>query len=64
VIKEHQKGFDSLIIPVSWQLWLQRNACVFRSGSMSVVVLVQAIWSECALWGHAKIISWLLIADE
>jgi hypothetical protein len=64
VIKDRQKCFDSLIILVIWQLWLQRNARVFHSSCLSVAVLAQAIWSECVVWGRAKIISGSLIAGE
>jgi hypothetical protein len=56
VVKDRRRGFDSLIILVTWQIWLQQNARVFNSGSSPVSSVVQAIWSECALWGRAKLI--------
>jgi hypothetical protein len=64
VIKQRLKGFDSLIVLVIWHLWLQRNSRVFHSGSMIVATLVQAIWSECVVWGRARIITGSLIAGE
>jgi hypothetical protein len=63
VIKDRRKCFDSLIILVIWQLWLQRNASVSFwlpvRGCASTSYLVRV----CCL-GHAKIISESLIAGE
>jgi hypothetical protein len=36
---KEKKGFDSLVILVSWRLWRQRNARVFQNASNQFSVM-------------------------
>jgi hypothetical protein len=44
VSRQHRKAFDSLVVLVVWNLWLQRNGRVFRTGSLVALALVQVIF--------------------
>ncbi|WVZ71060.1 hypothetical protein U9M48_019686, partial [Paspalum notatum var. saurae] len=46
--KDLRKGFNTLVIFVTWILWKHRNACVFDS----VQPQAQAVLSQVATEGH------------
>jgi hypothetical protein len=46
--KDLRKGFNTLVILVTWILWKHRNACVFDS----VQPQAQAVLSQVAAEGH------------
>jgi hypothetical protein len=48
-----RKGFNSLVILVSWRLWKQRNTCVFDGVSPSIRSMLQEIHEDVKLWGMA-----------
>jgi hypothetical protein len=50
VPKELKKGFNSLSILVSWELWKHRNRCVFDGARPDLVVALQDVPSEGVLW--------------
>jgi hypothetical protein len=53
-----RKGFDSLFALVSWHIWKERNARVFRGAVESVQQLLVAIRREAQSWmdaGAAKL---------
>jgi hypothetical protein len=48
-----EKGFEtfnSLIILVAWEIWKQRNSCVFEEARPNVQVVQQTVADECGLW--------------
>jgi hypothetical protein len=53
VPKDLEKGLNSLIILVTWEIWKHRNSCVFKGARPSVQVLLQQVSSECVLWCSA-----------
>jgi hypothetical protein len=58
VPKARRKALDSLVILVSWRLWLQQNARVFSLSSLSASSLVGLIWEEALWWTRAGLIVW------
>lgn len=50
---KRRKSLGSLIMLVSWELWLERNARVFRNFSSLPSVVVAKIKGEAALWSLA-----------
>jgi hypothetical protein len=44
VPKAHYKAFESLVILATWCLWLECNARVFSSSSLSASSLITSIW--------------------
>jgi hypothetical protein len=48
-----RKGFNSLVILVSWRLWKQRNACVFDGVPPSIRNILQEIHEDVKLWRMA-----------
>jgi hypothetical protein len=46
----YKKGFNSLIMQVTWRLWKHRNACVFEEASPSTSRILQAIEENAKLW--------------
>ena len=43
----------SLMMLISWEIWKERNARVFRNTAVPVGVLVAKIKEECSLWSLA-----------
>lgn len=53
VPKDLRKGFEnfnSLTILVAWEIWKQRNSCVFEEVRPNVQVVQQTVADECGLW--------------
>ncbi|WVZ79973.1 hypothetical protein U9M48_027494 [Paspalum notatum var. saurae] len=48
--KEGRKGFNSLVILVSWELWKHRNACVFKKLRPDAQVVYRSVVAEGHLW--------------
>jgi hypothetical protein len=42
-VEEKKVVFDSLMVLVAWNLWLERNACVFEGVSATAVSLVDRV---------------------
>lgn len=57
--KTLRKGFDSVVILISWSLWKQRNARMFHNGEQqhSVICLVSKIIDELWDWNVAGMVS-------
>jgi hypothetical protein len=53
VPNSQRKGFNSLVILVSWRFWKQRNACVFDGVLPSIRNILQEIHEDVKLWGMA-----------
>ncbi|KAJ1283975.1 hypothetical protein BS78_03G168900 [Paspalum vaginatum] len=53
VSKENKKGFNTLIILVTWELWIHRNACVFEGARPCVQAVLQAVSASSTLWCFA-----------
>lgn len=53
---EHKKGIKTMIMMISWELWKERNACVFRAKIPGVSDVIAAIRSNMEQWrlGGAK----------
>lgn len=57
-LPEHlHKGFDSLVLLFSWQLWKERNSRVFDCSLSSVSVVLGSILQEGHLWSTAGVAS-------
>ncbi|WVZ53725.1 hypothetical protein U9M48_004630 [Paspalum notatum var. saurae] len=48
-----RKGFNSLVILVSWELWKHRNACVFEGARPHLQLVLTTVASEGLLWCRA-----------
>ena len=44
------KGMASLLMLISWELWKERNARVFRNVSAPTMILVEKIMDEATMW--------------
>ncbi|WVZ58587.1 hypothetical protein U9M48_008845, partial [Paspalum notatum var. saurae] len=53
VLKEERKGFNTLFILVTWELWKFRNSCVFEGCQPCVQRVIQRIEEEGLLWCKA-----------
>jgi hypothetical protein len=47
---ERRRGFDALVLLVSWELWKERNARIFRNEAKSMVAIAKHIKEEGELW--------------
>ena len=47
------KGMASLLMLISWELWKERNARVFRNTSTPSMIIVDRILDEASLWVSA-----------
>uniref|UniRef100_A0ACD6AK31 Uncharacterized protein n=1 Tax=Avena sativa TaxID=4498 RepID=A0ACD6AK31_AVESA len=61
----HRKALASLTMLVSWELWKERNARVFRGHSVTVDMMVTKIKNEARLWcfAGAKALSSLIFCE-
>ena len=50
VPSQSRKGFNSLVVLVSWWIWKHRNGCVFEGTSPRFDVIMQDIREEAKLW--------------
>lgn len=50
---EKRKGFNTLVILVSWSIWKQRNRCVFDNAQPAVSHILLVIAEEATLWRMA-----------
>lgn len=48
--KELQKGLNTLVFLVAWEIWKHRNACTFESSAPDASVVLQNIANEGSLW--------------
>jgi hypothetical protein len=48
--KELRKGFNSVVVLVSWELWKHRNACFFDRVRPDAHVVVQSVAADGHLW--------------
>jgi hypothetical protein len=53
VPKSKKKSFNSIVSLVAWQIWKQRNACVFDEAFPNINTILQNI-QEANLWGLAR----------
>jgi hypothetical protein len=51
--KELQKGLNTLVFLVAWDIWKHRNACIFEGSAPDVSVVLQNIANEGSLWCEA-----------
>ena len=51
--KVDRRGFDSLVILVSWLLWKERNGRTFDRRVRTVDDLVLRVCDEVVAWSHA-----------
>uniref|UniRef100_K3XSL4 DUF4220 domain-containing protein n=1 Tax=Setaria italica TaxID=4555 RepID=K3XSL4_SETIT len=54
VDKADRKTFDSMVLLISWCIWLERNCWTFNSTEKNVVQLIQTIIDEASLWVAAR----------
>ena len=50
----NRKAMASLAMLVSWEIWLERNARVFRNKSSTSIMLIEKIKNEAAMWCLAR----------
>jgi hypothetical protein len=50
---EKSRGFDALVLLVSWELWKERNARIFRNEVRSLLTITNQIKEEGELWIQA-----------
>jgi hypothetical protein len=55
VPKSDRKGFNSLVMLVSWCLWKHHNACVFERSNPSIAKVFQVIRDEVVAWRLAEV---------
>jgi hypothetical protein len=48
-----KKAMKSLVMLVSWEIWKERNARVFRSGVSTLNMVVSKVKEEVTLWSVA-----------
>jgi hypothetical protein len=53
VPKAEQKGLNSLIILVAWEVWMHCNSCVFENATPSIQEVLRAVSTEGNLWCSA-----------
>jgi hypothetical protein len=46
----NRKGIASLTLLVTWEVWSERNARIFRNKSATSFVVIEKIRKEAALW--------------
>ncbi|KAF7055568.1 hypothetical protein CFC21_063086 [Triticum aestivum] len=47
------KALASLTMLISWEVWLERNARVFRNSATPCMVIISKIKQEVSLWALA-----------
>jgi hypothetical protein len=45
-----RRGFDSLVLLVSWEVWKERNARIFRNEVSTTAVIAKRIHDEGSQW--------------
>jgi hypothetical protein len=50
---EKRQGFDALVLLVSWEVWKERNARIFRNEVSTVATIAKRIHDEGSLWIEA-----------
>ncbi|KAF8756308.1 hypothetical protein HU200_011130 [Digitaria exilis] len=50
ILKQHKKGFNSLVILGAWILWKHRNACVFDESAPNLQSAILAFRDELHVW--------------
>ena len=50
---EARKALASLAMLVAWDVWNERNSCVFRNKSTTTTLLVEKIKEEATMWCFA-----------
>ena len=50
VCSPSRKGMASLLMLISWELWKERNARIFRNVSTPSMIIVDKILEEARLW--------------
>lgn len=53
LIKEHRKGFNTLVMLVAWETWKHSNKCVFDGVAPRTQVMLTEIKQEAQLWAKA-----------
>uniref|UniRef100_A0A0A9CFC2 Reverse transcriptase zinc-binding domain-containing protein n=1 Tax=Arundo donax TaxID=35708 RepID=A0A0A9CFC2_ARUDO len=55
IVEPHRrKGFNSLVMLMSWMIWKHRNQCVFEGQNPNVTAMLDQIRDEAALWRAAE----------
>jgi hypothetical protein len=57
VTKARRKSFDSLVVLITWSLWLERNSRVFRGTAEPVLRILDSILAKGKLWCNAKLVA-------
>ncbi|KAF8694470.1 hypothetical protein HU200_038214 [Digitaria exilis] len=52
--KESRKAFDSMVVLVTWSIWLERNARTFNRQERTAMQLVEHIMEEANIWPEAR----------
>jgi hypothetical protein len=53
VPKSKNKGFNSIVSSVAWQIWKHMNDDVFNEASPNINTIMLSIQEEAKLWGLA-----------
>lgn len=52
--KESRKSFDSIMVLIVWNLWLERNTSTFNNKERTVMQVLAHILTEAAVWSQAR----------
>ncbi|TVU49279.1 hypothetical protein EJB05_00585, partial [Eragrostis curvula] len=55
VPKEKKRGFNTLVMLVSWAIWKRRNRCIFDGASPQPGAIISDIAEEASLWRMAGV---------
>ena len=47
---EHRKGTKTMIALISWHIWLEKNACIFRGKQADARHIIKACQSDMEQW--------------
>jgi hypothetical protein len=56
VPKSRRKAFDSAVLLVAWNLWLQRNDRVIGHGALPAPLFVDTLQASIGQWCRAKLV--------
>ncbi|KAF8733028.1 hypothetical protein HU200_015386 [Digitaria exilis] len=54
VHKDSRKLFDSMVVLIAWNIWLERNARTFNRQDKTTTQLLAHISNEAAIWRQAR----------
>uniref|UniRef100_I1P279 Uncharacterized protein n=1 Tax=Oryza glaberrima TaxID=4538 RepID=I1P279_ORYGL len=62
MVKEHRRGFDTIVTLVAWTIWKERNNRVFNQKSKTWAEVARVMTGEAELWRLARAAIPILVA--